>query len=129
MRVRLASSSGDEIATFQETADGVKDLIPAMDRLGRNMRGKVGESFRVVHAESPLTAVTTSSLDALRKFSEGSWMNDSYGDRRKASALLEEAIALDSTFAMAYRKDAIALSNVGDIDRARTILASGSLSM
>ena len=44
-----------------------------------------------------------SSLDALRKFSQALKAEDE-GDMVRAIGLMEEDIALDSTFAMAYRK-------------------------
>jgi tetratricopeptide (TPR) repeat protein len=55
--------------------------------------------------------VTTGSLKALQKYSQGVRMHD-YGDVERAITLLEEAVALDTTFAMAYRKLAVALTNI-----------------
>jgi tetratricopeptide (TPR) repeat protein len=111
MTVKLvAAATGDVIASFQETADGAKDLIAATDRLGRQLRSKVGESLRAVHADPPLAQVTTSSLEALRKYEAGYHANES-GDYATAVQLLGEAVALDSTFASAYRTLAQALAN------------------
>lgn len=110
---RLVGPSGEALATFQETADGLRDLVPAMDRLGRDVRGKVGESLRSVHATPPLVRVTTASLEALRKYTEGKNANDVELNLPKAISLLEEAIAQDSSFAMAYRTLANAMRNSG----------------
>ena len=44
----ISAASGDVLASFQESADGAKDLIPAMDQLGRQLRAKIGESLRDV---------------------------------------------------------------------------------
>ena len=108
----VTADSGLELASFHETADGVKDLLATLDKLVRGLRGKMGESLKSVHADPPLEQVTTSSLDALRKFAEGRRANNVEGDFRKSTALLEQAVALDSTFAMAYRSLGISYSNL-----------------
>jgi tetratricopeptide (TPR) repeat protein len=102
--------SGDLIASFRSTADAPTDLIPAVERLSRAMRGKIGESLRNVRASADLADVTTGSLDALRKYAEGAHAVDIERDAPRGIALLKEAIALDSTFAMAWRKLGVAYS-------------------
>ena len=54
---------------------------------------------------------TTSSLPALRKYSEGRRLMSLNGDLAGYFRLTEEAIALDSNFAMAYARLAIELIN------------------
>jgi tRNA A-37 threonylcarbamoyl transferase component Bud32/tetratricopeptide (TPR) repeat protein len=102
---------GDELASYHETIDGPKELIPTIDQLTRRLRGRIGESLRAVHASPPLDQVTTRSLDALRKYAEGVRANDIETDYPRALALLEQAVALDSTFAMAWRKLGVVMSN------------------
>ncbi|HEX6316833.1 MAG TPA: protein kinase [Gemmatimonadaceae bacterium] len=110
---RLVSpQSGDELWSSRETAEGPTDVIPAVERLSRALRGKIGESLRDVHASPDLADVTTGSLDALRKYAEGARASDVLRDAPRAIALLKEAIAIDSGFAMAWRKLAVAY-NVG----------------
>jgi tetratricopeptide (TPR) repeat protein len=106
----IAPETGDELASFRSTADGPTDLIPAVERLSRAMRGKIGESLKAVRASPDLADVTTSSLDALRKYAEGARAADVERDAPRAVALLKEAIALDTAFAMAWRKLAVAYS-------------------
>jgi tRNA A-37 threonylcarbamoyl transferase component Bud32/tetratricopeptide (TPR) repeat protein len=108
----IAPESGDELASFRATADGPTDLIPAVERLSRAMRGKIGESLRTVQASADLADVTTGSLDALRKYAEGVRAVDVERDAPRGVALLKEAIALDTAFAMAWRKLAVAY-NIG----------------
>jgi hypothetical protein len=55
--------------------------------------------------------VTTSSLEALRRYAEGRHANN-MGDFGRGAKLLEEAVALDTTFAMAYRSLAIGYTNL-----------------
>jgi tetratricopeptide (TPR) repeat protein len=113
-QVRLFSAdSGQELAAFRETADDAKGVIPAVDRLSRKLRGKIGESLKLVRASSPLEQVTTASLEALRKYAQADRSYSIDGDGAKASALLQEAIALDTSFAMAYRKLGVVLGNTG----------------
>ena len=104
---------GDELASYHETIDGPRELIPTIDELTRKLRGRIGESLRAVHASPPLDEVTTRSLDALRKYADGVRANDMENDYPKALALLQQAVALDSTFAMAWRKLGVVRSNAG----------------
>ncbi len=110
--VRLVrADSGIELASFRETGDGPRGLIEAADKLARELRSKAGESLRSVNATPPLVQATTSSLDALRKYSEAVRAN-LLGDDRSV-ALSREAVALDSTFASAWSGLAAELSNYG----------------
>ncbi len=118
--VRLVGAErGSELASYHETVDGPKELIPAVDKLIRKLRGKIGESLKAVHASPPLDQVTTPSLEALRKYVAGAHANDFDVDYPKAIGLLEEAVRLDTTFAMAYRKLGVALGNA-DMPRERS---------
>jgi tetratricopeptide (TPR) repeat protein len=116
-----AAESGETLASFRRTAEGSEDVIEAIDKLSQDIREKAGESLRTIKRGAPLEEVTTTSLDALRKFTEAEDRFDT-GDEAGALALLEEAIALDSAFAMAHRKVAITLRNMG-IEREREVEA------
>ncbi len=109
----IAADAGDELASYRETVDGPKELLPTLDKLTHELRGRIGESLKDVHASPALEQVTTPSMEALRKYAAGARANDIEGDDQKAIPLLEEAVALDTTFAMAYRKLGVALSNAG----------------
>ena len=50
---------------------------------------------------TPLERATTASLPALRKYSEAYWAGVN-GDRPRAIRLFEEAVAIDTAFALAY---------------------------
>jgi tetratricopeptide (TPR) repeat protein len=108
----VTADSGNELATFHATADSPKELLSTIDQLTRDLRGKVGESLKRVRADPPLEQVTTSSLEALRKFAEGRRVGNIEGDPDRAARLFEEAIALDSTFAMAYRSLGLVRTNM-----------------
>lgn len=99
------------LASVQGTADGPGDLLEVVDQLTRKLRGRIGESLRQVQQTVPLARATTASLPALRKYSEAVQANDVDHDYDRAVQASREAIALDSTFALAWRKLAIALIN------------------
>ncbi len=114
LQVRLVSAdSGVELAAFRETANDAAGVIPAVDRLSRKLRGRIGESLKTVRSSVPLEQVTTGSLEALRKYAQAERAFNSDGDGQRATALLQEAIALDTSFAMAYRKLGVVLGNIG----------------
>ncbi|MFI5244730.1 MAG: protein kinase, partial [Gemmatimonadales bacterium] len=108
----VAAQTGDELATFRETAKTDDEIVGAIDRLSRDLRGRAGESLRAVHATPSLERVTTPSLAALKKYVQGDRLV-SDGDLERGHALLEEAITLDTGFAMAYRRLAMSLNNTG----------------
>ncbi|MEJ7758862.1 MAG: serine/threonine-protein kinase [Gemmatimonadaceae bacterium] len=112
--VRLVDArTGDALASFRETIDGPSELLPTLDKLSGDLRGKIGESLKKVRANPPLEQVTTPSLEALRKYAEGMRAFDIEGDMPKAIAAFREAVAIDTAFGMAYRKLGVALGNSG----------------
>jgi len=115
--IRLTQTdSAQTLATFQQSANSPADLIPTLGALSKKLRGKIGESLKDVRESEPLEQVTTSSLAALQKFDAANRaLNEQNYARFKAN--MEEAIALDSGFAMAYRRLATEMSNRGDAGR------------
>jgi eukaryotic-like serine/threonine-protein kinase len=109
----LSASDGVALASFSETAADSSELLPAVDKLSAALREKIGESLRNVNQTRPLAAVTTASLAALRKYSQAELELDGNGDTERGIALLKEALALDTSFAMGWRKLAVAYSNSG----------------
>ncbi len=107
---RLITTAGEVLVAETENARSADDLVAAVDRLSDRLRARFGESLRLIRGSQPLEAVTTGSMRALRVFSQGlqAW---NQGDNARALQLLKEAIAEDSTFAMAWRKLAIILWN------------------
>jgi tetratricopeptide (TPR) repeat protein len=104
LTTRLMSASGDELATFSEEASSDNDLIPAIGRLGKQVRTKAGESLKQVREAGALDRVTTGSLEALRKYAAANVLFDQTFDYTQTIPLLKEAVTIDSTFAMAWRR-------------------------
>jgi tetratricopeptide (TPR) repeat protein len=109
----VGALDGAELATFRETAKGEDELLEALGELSRAVRDKAGESLRAIQASKDLERVTTPSLMALRKYVEGSVLADERGEADRGIALLQEAVELDTSFAMAWRKMAVLLGNEG----------------
>jgi len=118
----MSPQNGEELAHFSGTADNEADLLPTIDKLAKNVRAKIGESLKKVQGTPPLEQVTTPSLEALRKYVQGSRAGSMDGDFAKGTALIEEAIALDTGFAMAYRKLAVLYGNSGNTEKSTALL-------
>src|SRR5205807_2199471 len=106
----VSAADGAALVSVRETAQDDGAIIAAVDRLSGRLRERIGESLKTIRASDPLEQVTTRSVEALRKYSQAVRVSDA-ADMVRATTLLEEAIALDTTFAMAYRKLAVVLSN------------------
>ncbi|HEX9895514.1 MAG TPA: tetratricopeptide repeat protein, partial [Gemmatimonadales bacterium] len=112
LSVRLLGADGSTLLAEREIANDVGGIIPAVERLSKSLREDIGESLRSLRAEEPLQQVSTSSLEALRLYSQAEQVNNA-GRGLEAVRLLEQAVAQDSTFAMAWRKLAVVLGNWG----------------
>jgi len=108
----VSAGDGRTLSAVRESADDAGSLLSAMDRLSKKLRERVGESLTTIRANPELEQVTTGSLDALRKYSEALRL-DEEDWTEEAVPLLEDAVALDSGFAMAWRKLAVMLGNTG----------------
>jgi tetratricopeptide (TPR) repeat protein len=113
----VATKDGEVLTAHRVTAPDSTRLIDAVDELSRDLRARVGESLRAIDREPPLAQVTTASLPALRQYSAAVRAGDHEGDSEKAIAHLEEAVALDTGFAMAYRTLGMYASNIGKPER------------
>lgn len=118
----LSPQSGEMLASFRETASDEGEILATIDQLAKSLRGKVGESLKSVRGAPPLEQVTTPSLEALKKYVQGSNAAAMEGDWVRGEALLKEAISLDTGFAMAYRKLAVEYSNRGNTEGADALL-------
>lgn len=108
----VSAQDGSVLVPFRETASDSTEIIDAIDRLSSSLRERIGESLKTIRASEPLDRVSTTSLEALRKYSQAVRVIEQ-GDNERGIALLEEAVALDTAFAMAYRKLGVTLRNIG----------------
>ena len=110
----LGVRGGEILAAARETAVDSSHLLGAVNAVSARMRRGIGESLWAVRSSPPLEQVTTNSLQALRLYSLAIRIGDNEGDDRRAVSVLRQAIAADTTFAMAYRKLGVYLR---DFDR------------
>jgi tetratricopeptide (TPR) repeat protein/tRNA A-37 threonylcarbamoyl transferase component Bud32 len=113
LSVRVISSTAEVLTAQQERADNADGIIAAVDRLSGKLRERIGESLRTIRRNEPLAQVTTGSLRALRLYSQA-LRAENEADFTRATTLLEEAVATDTAFAMAYRKLGVILNNTGE---------------
>ncbi len=107
----ISTESGEPFAAFRETAKNSGAIVSAIDRLSNKLRERVGESLKTIRRNPPLEDVTTSSLEALQKYTQAIRAMYTLGDDTRAVALLEEALAIDSTFAAAWNELGTAYGN------------------
>ncbi len=103
--VRLVEAeNGIELASLQQTAESAEDIIGAIERVSRKLRARLGDPLKIIRANPPLEDLTTRSLEALRLYAEAvRALGEDESDTRGVE-LLEETLALDPEFAMAWRK-------------------------
>ena len=98
----VSTDRGESLVSVRETATDSTQLIAAVDRVSKALRYKIGESLRDLRSSPPLRDATTPSLPALRKYTEG-YSLFLAGRRTEAIRLMEQAVAIDTGFSMAWR--------------------------
>ncbi len=111
----ISADSGTTLVPVRETAASDAELIEAVNRLSSKLREKIGESLKSIRASDPLPKVTTASLAALQLYARG---NRAFDETKyeEARTLLERAVRMDTSFAMAWRKLGALYNNMG-VDR------------
>ena len=123
LSARLLAADGRVLASERETALDSGSVLPAIDELSKSLRERIGESLRTIRANPPLEQVTTSSMEALRRYTQSLRARDE-GDSQRALELLQQAIEADSGFAMAWRKIAAIAGSPGMDDGLRVRAAT-----
>ena len=108
----VSAGDGKVLTAVRETAQGDGELLGAIDRLSKKLRERVGESLVSIRENAPLEQVTTGSLVALKKYTEALRL-EAEDQPEAAIPLLQEAVTIDTGFAMAYRKLAVVYGNLG----------------
>jgi len=94
--------TGAAVRSYSEHSSGEDHILTALDVIAGDIRRDLGESlYQIKRADRRLPEVTTSSLPALKQYSEASelWHRGRYQD---ALALLRAAVQSDPNFAMAH---------------------------
>src|SRR2546426_4033993 len=97
----INSASGDVIAREQIEAEGREQVLKALSQAAIRLREKLGESLSSIQKFAAPREVTTSSLEALKAYSQGQVLRNS-GKEREAIRYLKRAVEIDPNFALAY---------------------------
>jgi serine/threonine protein kinase/Tfp pilus assembly protein PilF len=115
----INAATGDSLAQVQEQAASKEQVLNALGLGANKLRGNLGESLASVQKfDKPLQEVTTSSLEALKAFTQADELREK-GDALPPVPLYQRAIELDPNFAMAYARLGNQYSTVGQADLAR----------
>jgi serine/threonine protein kinase len=106
--------SGNLLAVTEAEAESPEKTLHALHQAGSELRTKLGESLASVRKfGKPLEEATTSSLEALRVFSDSFRIVDQKGTVA-GLPLIKRAVELDPQFARAYDALCTQYSNLGE---------------
>jgi tetratricopeptide (TPR) repeat protein len=106
--------TGDSLGTTEAEAARREEVLKALGEAAGKLRGQLGESLASIQKfDKPLEQATTSSLDALKAYSDSRRIQAEKGDRA-AIPFARRAVELDPNFASAYRWLGIMHGNVGE---------------
>ena len=109
---------GHTILTVSEVAREEKDLVPAVGRLSRHLRSRLGEQAGAIRTTRPLVDAATPSFEAYRKFLEARRVAWEGSSQKVALSIIREALALDPDFARAWGFLGTSFQNLGFQDSA-----------
>jgi serine/threonine protein kinase/tetratricopeptide (TPR) repeat protein len=110
------ASDGNSIAKEQVEADSKEQVLTALGKATSELREKLGESLASLKKfDAPLEQATTSSLEAMKAFTQGNEKRFA-GHDEEAVALFKKASELDPNFALAYARLAVLFSNRNQAD-------------
>ena len=108
--------TGATLASAQSEADNRDTVLKRLGEAADDLRAKLGESLASVQRTSkPLDQATTSSLEALKAFTEGRGVQWRQGDAASVP-FHQRAIELDPNFARAYAALGMAQYNLAEYD-------------
>ncbi len=106
-------ASGESIAREQREAGSKETVLAELGQAASSLRARLGESLASIQKfDAPIERATTSSLEALRAFTEGRRLNAAAAFD-KAVPFLQRAVELDPNFAMGYYLLGTAHGNMG----------------
>ncbi len=94
--------TGDSLGSAEAEADSREKVLQALGQAATTLRATLGESLATVNKfDKPLEEATTSSLEALKAYTEARRVQSEKGEA-EAIPLLKHAVELDPNFALAY---------------------------
>jgi Tfp pilus assembly protein PilF len=115
--IKAVNCANDDVLTQKQVrAEGKTKVLQALDDAAIDLRQKLGESLSTVQKfDTPIERATTSSLEALKSFSNARKIMLGKADYAAAMAPLKKAIELDPNFAMAHAALGTCYYNLGEI--------------
>ncbi|MBG0861046.1 MAG: tetratricopeptide repeat protein [Bacteroidales bacterium] len=110
----LETKSGNLLRSVILYAETQEQILPALDQLSKKIRRDLGESrYNISGQDKPLVPATTSSLEALKLYSEGT-DKLTMTDFKSAKDYFERALQVDSGFIAA--KASLGIVNIEKFD-------------
>jgi serine/threonine protein kinase/tetratricopeptide (TPR) repeat protein len=105
------ANEGDSIAREQIEADSKEQVLTSLGKAATQLREKLGESLASLKKfDAPIEQATTSSLEALKAFSQGNEQRVS-GHGHESIPYYKRAVELDPNFALAYARLSVLYNN------------------
>ena len=105
--------SGDSLGAAEAESESREKVLAALGQAASDLRNKLGESLASIQKfDKPLDQVTTSSVEALKAYTEMERVQEEQGDTA-ALPFGKRAIELDPSFAEAYSDLGILYENLG----------------
>jgi serine/threonine protein kinase/tetratricopeptide (TPR) repeat protein len=106
--------TGDLLAQEQSEATSTEEVLRTLGSTATRLRERLGESLSSIQKyDAPIEQATTTSLEALKSYSQGKKTQSQIGDA-EAIPFYRRAIELDPAFALAYGDAAISYANLGE---------------
>ena len=114
----INAHGGDAIAREQGEAESKEQVLSTLGKSASQLREKLGESLGSIKKfDAPIEQATTSSLEALKAFTQGNEQRQK-GHQREAIPFYKRAIEIDPNFALAYARLAVIYNNSFETDLA-----------
>ena len=112
-------NSGNKLAGAKKQAATKEDVLGALDAVADRIRRGLGESAKSLESfQVPIQKATTPSLDALKAYSLGKYLDAQGKDELETLPFYQKAVELDPQFAMAYDAIGICYINLNEYNLA-----------
>ncbi len=109
--------TGDSLGREQAQASSKEQVLNALGKATTSIRQKLGESLASVEKfDKPLEQATTSSLEALKAFTQGEALHSAQGEDLASIPFYQRAIELDPNFALAYGRLGTVYANLNQLE-------------